>query len=170
MWHTAFITVHATAATIALVSGVLALPAGRFLLAYRCSLALSIATLVPALLVDWTTTDTTARLVFSGLLALGAVMVLRAELAARLRPERTGGPTAHYLDHIGFTLISLTEAFVIVALIRAGVPGWLIAVAAVGLALTGHVLLQNTKARLTTTGTRRRWPRPTRRTSSPAGR
>jgi hypothetical protein len=106
------------------------------------------AALLPAVLVDWSTTDPTARIVFLGLIGLACVMVVRAELAARRPPARTGGPTGAYLEHIGFTLISLADGFAVVTAIRTGAPGWAVGAMAVGVVVAGHLTLQLTKRRL----------------------
>ena len=111
-------------------------------------MAVMLAALVPAVLVDWSTTDPTARIVFVGLIGLAGVMVVRAELAVRRAPARTGGPTAAYLEHIGFTLISLADGFAVVAAIRGGAPGWAVGVLAVGVVVVGHLTLQIAKRRL----------------------
>ena len=147
MLNTLFITVHAVAATVAFGAGVLSAPSGRFLGVYRLAMAVMPVALLPAILVDWATTDPTARLVFVGLLGLAAVVVLRAELAVRRRPS-TGGPTAAYLDHVGFTLIALADGFAVVAAIRGGAPGWAVGVMAVGVVVVGHLTLQFAKQRL----------------------
>ena len=148
MDDTVFITVHATAATAAFIAGLLSGPSGRFLRLYLGSLAVAAAALVPAVLVDWGSTDAVERIVFGGLFGLALVMLLRAGLALRRRPARTGGPTAAYLDHLGFTLISLADGFAVVAVIRSGAPGWLVAAVAVGVAATGHLALQAAKRQL----------------------
>ncbi len=145
---TILITVHAVAATIAVGAGVLAAPAGRFLGLYRAAMAVMAAALVPAVLVDWSTTDPTARIVFTGLIGLAGVMVLRAELAGRRRPARTGGPTGAYLEHIGFTLIALADGFAVVTAIRGGMPGWAVGALAVCVVVVGHLTLQLMKRRL----------------------
>ena len=148
MANTLFITLHAVAATVAFGAGALSAASGRYLGVYRAAMAVMLAALVPAVLVDWATTDATARIVFAGLLVLGAVMVVRAELAARRAPARTGGPTAGYLEHIGFTLIALADGFVVVTAIRSGAPGWAVGVLAVGVVLVGHVTLRSAERRL----------------------
>jgi hypothetical protein len=145
---TILIAVHAVAATIAFGAGALSAPTGRFLGIYRGAMAVMAAALVPAILVDWSTTDPTARIVFTGLIGLACVMVLRAELAARRSPARTGGPTPAYLDHIGFTLIALADGFAVVAAIRGGAPGWAVGALAVGVVAVGHLTLQAAKRRL----------------------
>jgi hypothetical protein len=148
MANTVFIALHALAATVAFGAGALSAASGRYLGVYRGAMAVMLGALVPAVLVDWATTDGTARIVFAGLLVLGAVMVLRAELAVRRRPELTGGPTAAYLEHIGFTLIALADGFAVVTAIRSGVPGWAVGGIAVGVVLAGHLTLQAAKRRM----------------------
>jgi hypothetical protein len=148
MANTVFITLHAVAATLAFGAGALSAASGRYLSVYRAAMAVMLAALVPAVLVDWTTTDATARLVFAGLIGLAVVMVIRAELAVRSAPPRTGGPTAAYLEHLGFTLISLADGFAVVAAIRWGAPGWAVGMLAVGVVVVGHLTLQAAKRRL----------------------
>ncbi|TFV48145.1 hypothetical protein [Blastococcus sp. TF02A-35] len=147
MSDTVFVAVHAAAATLAFGAGLLALPAGRFLGVYRLALLVMVLALVPALLLDWSATDPLARAVFGGLLVLAAVVLVRAELAARIRPDRTGGPTAAYLEHVGFTLVALADGFVVVAAVRAGVPGWLVGLGAVAVVAVGHAAIQVGKRR-----------------------
>jgi hypothetical protein len=148
MDDTVFITVHAAAATLAFVAGLGAVPSGRFLRLYAGALVVAVAALVPAVLVDWASTDAVARIVFGGLFGLALVMLVRARLALRSRPARTGGPTSAYLDHLGFTLIALADGFAVVAVIRSGAPGWLVGAVAVGVAVVGHVALQTAKRHL----------------------
>ena len=138
MWNTVFVTVHATAATIAFVAGALSLRSGRFLSAFRVALAVMAAALVPAVLVDWGATDPAARVAFTGLMGLAAAMVVRAELAGRRPPTATGGPTAAYVDHVGFSLISLAVGFAVVSGIRLGLPGWLVAALGIGIVGAGR--------------------------------
>jgi hypothetical protein len=149
MWHTVFVGLHAAAGTLALAAGAVALPAGRFFGVYRWSLIAMAAFLVPSLAVGWSGFDTVARVVFTGLLVLAVVMVVQGERAARIRPDRRSGPTAAYLDRVGFTLVALTDGFAVVAVLRAGAPGWLVALVAVGVAVGGHLAIGAAKARLT---------------------
>ena len=148
MLDTVLVTVHAVAATIAFAAGVLSASSGRLLGVYRVAMATMAVALVPAVLVDWATTDPTARIVFSGLIGLAAAMVLRSELAARQSPARTGGPTPGYLGHVGFTLIALADGFAVVTAIRSGMPGWAVGVLAVGVVAVGHLSLSLAKRRL----------------------
>lgn len=160
MWHTIFIALHATTATIALVAGLLALPAGRFFAVYRWALAGMAVFLVAALVVGWSGNEVVTNVIFAALLILAAVMLYRARLAGRLLPASTGGPTATYVNHVGFTLVSLTAAFVVVAVLRAGAPDWLLAVSAVAVGAVGHVALGAARAHLVSDAARDRAPAP----------
>ena len=142
MLHTILIAAHAVAATVAFVAGVLAVPNGRFLGVYRVGLGVMTAALVPAVLMDWASTDAVARLAFGGLFVLAVVMVVRGERAARLAPARTGGPRRDYVQHVGFTLIALADGFAVVAALRAGAPGWLVGLGAAAVVGAGHAAVR----------------------------
>lgn len=148
MWHTVFIALHTIAATVALLAGLVALPAGRLFELYRWTLAGMVVFLVPALAIDWAQFDDIVKVIFTALLVLSAVMFYRATLASRMLPAMTSGPTEAYLNHVGFTLIALFDGFAVVAVLRAGAPGWLVAVTAVGIPLIGHFALRATRVRL----------------------
>ena len=147
MWHTVFITLHAIAATVAWLAALIALPAGRLFEVYRWAQVGMLAALVPALVVGWSGYDAFSRIAYIGLVVLATVMLIRTQLAGRILPAATGGPTTGYLDHVGFTIIALSDGFAIVAALRAGAPGWLVAVIAVGVIVAGHFGLRAAKAR-----------------------
>lgn len=148
VWHTSFIVLHASAATVSLVAGLIALPAGRCFALYRWSLAAMVVFLAPALVIDWPGLDPIVQVIFAALLGLGAVMFWRASRAGAMLPATTGGPTPTYLDHVGFTLISLAVGFVAVAVLRAGAPGGLVAGSAAAVVVVGHLARRVAKARL----------------------
>ncbi len=148
MWHMVFVGLHAATATLALLAGLVAVPAGRAFELYRWMLVAMAAFLVAALVAGWQGFGGGERVVFPALLVLAVAMVYRAFAAGRMLPSTTTGPTAPYIDHVGFTLISLTNGFAVVAVLRAGAPLWLMLAVAVGLAIAGHVALTATKARL----------------------
>ncbi|MGH3976244.1 MAG: hypothetical protein ACRDS9_23405 [Pseudonocardiaceae bacterium] len=148
MWHTIFIALHTIAATVALLAGLVALPAGRLFGLYRWTLAGMVVFLVPALVIDWAEFDGSVKVIFAALLVLAAAMFYRATLASRMLPATTGGPTEAYLNHVGFTLIALFDGFAVVAVLRAGAPAWLVAVTAVGIPVIGHFALRATRVRL----------------------
>ena len=136
---TVFIAVHAVAATVAFAAGLTALPGGRLVRLHLAAVVLMAAALVPAVLVDWDTTPVGARAAFAALSVLALVMVARAALAVRGRPQVTGGPTPGYLGHVGFVLIALADGFAVVAALRAGLPGPAVAALALGVVAVGHV-------------------------------
>jgi hypothetical protein len=152
MLHDVFIALHAVAAVVCFVAGVfsLGLPgprSGRFRL-YLGSLLAMLVFVALAIVVHWTRLDTTARLVFLGLLVLGLYMVWRAvDAGARLRRQGTGW-RARYVDDIGFTLISLFDGFVIVSAIDLGAPVWLVLLIAVAGVAVGIQLMKRVKVRL----------------------
>jgi hypothetical protein len=149
MWHTVLIVVHAATATVALLAGLVSLPAGRLFGLYRWSLIGMLVALAPAVAIGWANQPDGTRIAYTGLLVLAVVMVVMAERARRDRPTTTvGGPTVRYLDRVGFTLIALSDGFAIVAAIRAGLPGWAVAVIGVGVVVVGHTALQVAKRRM----------------------
>lgn len=148
MWHTVFIALHTIAATVALIAGLVALPSGRWFELYRWPLAGMVVFLMPALVIDWAQFEGIVKVIFTALLALAAVMFYRATLASRMLPATTGGPTEAYLNHVGFTLIALFDGFAVVAVLRGGAPGWLVAITAVGIPLIGHFALRTARVRL----------------------
>lgn len=148
MWHTVFIGLHAATATVALLAGLVTVSAGRAFELYRWMLVAMAASLVAALVAGWQEFSGGERVIFPALLVLAVVMIYRAFAAGRMLPRTMSGPTAPYIDHVGFTLISLINGFAVVAVLRAGAPLWLMLVVAVSLAIAGHFALAATKARV----------------------
>ena len=146
--NTFFVSVHALAATVAFATGLAALPAGRWVRLHLAAVVLMAAALVPAVLVDWATTPVGARVAFGALSFLALLMVARAALAARGRPQVVGGPTAAYLGHVGFALVALADGFAVVTAIRAGLPGYAVAALALGVVAAGHVGLSRVQRQL----------------------
>jgi hypothetical protein len=113
---------------------------------YFWSLVACIAFVVAAVAVDWNGLEAASHL-FAALTTLGALMVWRGAKARRIaavsRPQRS----ARELDHLGFTLVALLDAFVIGAL-DLGAPGWLLGVVAIAVAAMGHVWITRLKRRL----------------------
>ena len=79
--------------------------------------------LIGAMFVYWNEYSDTERIVFPVLLGLGMFMLYRAQNASRLLKAQQNGWKLGYIEHIGFTLISLFEGFVIVTVLNAGGPG-----------------------------------------------
>ena len=149
MSYLVLIALHAAAGAVAFVAGMAALTRHRLLGTYQWTLVASMAFLLLAVavgaagrsLVDWAVTG--------ALLALGAVMVARALRASTVRPGGAGASTPAYVHHVGFGLVGLFDAFWVVALLRAGLPGWAVGAVAVAIAVGGHLLLARHAARAT---------------------
>ena len=142
MWHTVLIALHAIAGAVALLVGCVA-HRGRVLFdVYLWSLVATIGFLVAAVLEGWARSDGGTRLLFGAFAVLGAVMVAQAASARRL------GLSPAYVDRVGFTLVGLFDAFIVVTVLNLGAPVALVVGSGVGVALAGHVALRVAKARL----------------------
>ncbi len=85
------------------------------------------------------------------LVLLAAVMVWRAELGRRARAT----DRRRVIEHVGFTTVGLIDAFVVVTIFNRGVPGWLTAAIAVGIAVAGHLAIHAVSSRSSATATDR---------------
>jgi hypothetical protein len=153
VWHTIFITAHAVTGALALLAGSVALRRGTLFGTYLWSLVGMEVFLVLAIAVEWTELPAGTRLLFSALAALGVVMLWSAAQARPIRPSRTVLPSARYVERVGFTLVALFDAFIVILVLNAGAPGWLIAAAGVLVAVAGHFVLREARARLAPTAT-----------------
>lgn len=150
--HAAFILLHAGAGLVALIAGVLAVtgPAARRRAAfpvYFWSLAGVVAFLSVAVVLAWADLDTPSRVLFPAFIALGLFMILRAVQAGRVLASQGSRPTAAYLDHLGFTIVALFDAFAVIAVLDVSGSGWAAAGCGVLIAGTGHVALRRLKGR-----------------------
>jgi hypothetical protein len=125
MLHNTLIAVHALAAVISLVAG-------------------SLLVFVPR--------HMTERRLFGvylwSLVGMVVFMLYRATKAREVQEARPAGWRGTAIDHIGFTLISLLEGFIIVAAIDLGVTGWIIVIAAIVGLLAGRWAIQMAKSRV----------------------
>ena len=142
--HSVLIIAHAAAATICFLAGCLLIfvptytsNQGLFSL-YWWSLTGMVVLLVGAILVHWTKFSTTERIVFPGLLVLGIYMIFRARSANQIFRNQQNHWIHNFIEHIGFTLISLFEGFIIVSGLNSGLPSWLVAVVAILGVLVGR--------------------------------
>jgi hypothetical protein len=111
--------------------------------------------LAPSLWVSRLTTPGTLQLIFLGLLALSAVMGLRAWQAWGLR-SRAGHPmNDRYLAAVGFNLIGLVTGLVTVGVLRLGAGGLGVTLVGVATPLLGHQLLHRYRAAATDVRSRR---------------
>jgi uncharacterized membrane protein YfcA len=135
--HNVLIILHASAATLSFVAGCLLifLPIytsnQRLFSFYWWSLIGMVIILLGAILVYWTKYSITERIIFPGLLILAFYMLYRARSANHLLGAQQNDWKHGYIEHIGFTLISLFEGFIIVSGLNSGISGLLVALAAI---------------------------------------
>ncbi len=138
MTHEVLVVLHATAAVLCFAFGALTLRprlphSSRVSLFnyYVIMLIAMIVFLAGAIVAHVGRLDGIQRGVFAGLFLLSLYMLVRGFRARTALFVHGDGWWARYIDHIGFTLISLFEGFIIVAAIDLGAPGWLTAAVAV---------------------------------------
>lgn len=148
MWHTIVIAIHAVTAGVALLAGCVAIRRGALFGTYLWSLVGMEVFLVLAIAADWSVIDMTSRVLFAAFALLGLVMVGRADQARRIRPSGSAGPSARYIAHLGFTLVALFDAFIVILVLNAGAPVWLVATAGVLIAVAGHFVLRAARERV----------------------
>jgi hypothetical protein len=154
MWHGIFIAIHAGTGVLALVTGLVAIRDGRLFDVYLLALATMTVSLALAVAAEWTAIGTTARVLFTAFAGLAAIMVWRGVLARRIRPAPH--PSAAYVEHLGFTLVALLDGFVVIAVLNAGAPIWLVVAAGVTIAIAGHFGIRLARRALTQ-GQSREW-------------
>ena len=101
--------------------------------------------LAGAIFVYWSEYTDTERIVFPGLLGLAFFMIFRGWGASLVLHTQPKNWKLGYIEHVGFTLISLFEGFVIVSGLNAGLPGWLVAIVAILGLLGGRWVLAYAK-------------------------
>lgn len=156
--HLALIVAHTLCGLLAAAAGALALTRPGWITTYRWAFTGLVISLAGAIAVGWAALGPVERVLFPGLLILGAYCVVRAVRA----PPADADPTTctdavragRYLDHIGFGLISLFVGFVAIGVLDLGAPGWAAGVVAVGAAGLGPRVLAAVKDRRL----RARWP------------
>jgi len=96
--------------------------------------------LAGSIIVYWMEYTSAERIIFPGLFVLGIYMLFRARSAYYVLTKQQPDWQSPYVEHIGFTLISLFEGFVIVSGLNAGFPGGLVALLAILGVLLGRWL------------------------------
>ncbi|RDH75153.1 hypothetical protein DVS77_27630 [Mycolicibacterium moriokaense] len=149
MLHAVLIGIHAALGAVAFVAGFVAIRRGTLFDVHLWTLVGTIVFLAAAMVVRWPAWSTGERIVFSVLLGLGCYMLLRGAQAARARPGRAQGISTRYVEHMGFNLVALFDAFVVVLVLDLGGPVWLMVTVGVAVAVTGHLTVCVAKLRLT---------------------
>lgn len=153
--HTVFVLLHAAAAVVSLVAGLMVLWRGRGLRVHQLGVLAMAVMLVPSMSFGWAAFSTASRVVFCGLFGLAIFMTLQSRWAAvvRNREDRSGsvlsgsriGPA--FVRAIGFNVIALTVAGTVVPALRfGGVLAMVICV--VGAGVLAHFLVEWRRARV----------------------
>jgi hypothetical protein len=145
MWHTAFVVGHAAAGLVALITGLVALRRARLFDLYLWSLVGTTVFLLLALGVTWGSMALPEHVLFSAFAILAGYLIWRATRARLVRPVGPNGPSATYVEHMGFNLITLFDAFVVIAVLDLGAPIWLVVGTGVLVGVAGHFALRWTK-------------------------
>lgn len=132
--YTLFITLHAITASVALVAAVVGRRRAPWFATYYGALVAMLVFLVLAVGSDWRGRSVVQHVVVGALVALGGVMIAKAEQARRARHD----PDSDFTGLVGFGVVGLVDAFAVVALVNAGLPGWLVGVAGGAIAAAGH--------------------------------
>lgn len=93
--------------------------------------------------------NTGARVLFAAFVGLAWFMVWLAARARRIRPSGSARPSRRYLDHVGFTLVALFDAFAVITVLDLGAPIWLVVGTGLAIALAGHLAIRWAKRDLT---------------------
>ena len=151
--HNLFILLHTVAAIVSFFAGSLLLFSRtyatneRLFGLYFWSLAAMAVLLAGAIIVYWKEYTDTEQIVFPGLLGLALFMLFRGWGAGLVLHTQQKDWRLGYIEHIGFTLISLFEGFIIVSGLNSGLPGWLVALVAVIGLLMGRWVIASAKRR-----------------------
>jgi hypothetical protein len=153
--RTVLVVTHAGAGIAGLVAGFpsFALPRDRdgrswVRWLYLACIAMMLVTLIALVVLDWEGLDAMARVVFTALTGLAAVMMLRIVLAARVVSSDEPGWEGRYIGHVYFTYISLWMGFVILPALNLLMPQVTVPVIAVAILLTGQTLVGRYKRRV----------------------
>ena len=145
------VTLHALFAVGCFITGFMLLSPHRakrypvIIKLFIASLIGMIIFMVAATISHWQEISPTERIVFSGLPLLGIFMLYRGIMAAK--KLRSSTPVEH-IDDIGFSLISLFNGFIIVALIDLNASPFLILAASLAGTLIGSRYIKSTKSKL----------------------
>ena len=135
--HNILIILHAASATVSFFAGGILMFSRKYtsnqmvFLVYWWTLVGMTVLLAGSILIYWTEYTGAERIIFPGLLILAIYMLYRARQANQLLQAQQHGWQQGYMEHIGFTLISLFEGFIIVSGLNAGLPSWLVAFLAI---------------------------------------
>lgn len=153
--HTAALVAHAAAGVVCFAAGCVLLfrldkPTGQrgWLAVYGASLAGMILFMWAAMAAHWDALSRSRQITYLGLTALALYMAARAWSALLAWRHAPPGWRSRFADGVGFTLISLFDAFAIVAAIDLGLSGWVVAAIAAAGVVVGTRAMQRVKKRV----------------------
>lgn len=154
MLRATLVVIHASAGVGGLLAGLPSISPprpndGRELVRvlYAFLIGVLLLSLVALVVLDWDGLDVGARVTFTALTGLGAVMayrIIRARLVASAGKEKW---RHRYIDHVYFTYISLWEGFVILPALNLPLPQVTVPLVAIAVLAIGHVLVTRYKRR-----------------------
>ena len=145
--YAALIGLHAAAGVVAVGAGLRLLGTGSGFGLYFGSLLACIAFVAGAVALDWGGLDAGTRVLYAGLLALGCYMIFRAGRAGTRVAAGTGTRSIAYVDDVGFTIVALLDAFLVITVLDLGASGYVAAGVALLGAAIGHRTLEAYKRR-----------------------
>lgn len=146
--HLTLIGLHAAAGVISFAAGVVAIQGRGLYRVHLWGLVATIVFLVAAVATDWSGLDPAAAILFAAFILLGGFMIWRSVLAGRIRPAKGARPALGYVRHLGFNLVALFDAFMVILVLDLGAPIWLVVASGVAFAIAGHYVLEAAERRL----------------------
>lgn len=153
MLHTGFIAAHAASGVAALVFGLVSLHPRApgvpttFRL-YLGTLWLMVLLLIVVVGIDWMDLDLAGRSFYGALTLLALYTGWRGWRALQDLRNRASDWKGNYIDNMGFTLIALSDGFVIISALDLGTPMWLVVAIGVLVILAGRLGVRRTKERV----------------------
>lgn len=141
MWHAVLIALHALTGTVALGAGLVAHRRRALYDVYLWSLVATVVFLAAAVAEEWARSGGLSRVLFTAFVVLGVVMVWLAFGARRVAVL-----SGVYVDRVGFTLVALFDAFIVITVLNLGAPVWLVVASGVAVAVAGHFALRAAKS------------------------
>ena len=148
--HYALIILHTVAGTISFIAGLLVVILRRtswLFEGYLWSLVVMAISVVMVVIWDWPVLTLPQQISYTALGALGIYTSYRGFQARQKQAYRYTGWRLEFMEDVGFTLISLFDAFVIIGAIDLGMPIWgVVVLGAVGI-IAGRKWIQYEKQR-----------------------
>src|SRR5262245_55649650 len=134
MLHTILIVIHTITSVVALIAGLWLMyrlpkrsePGIPFQL-YLGSLVLMAAALIAVVVLDWPRLSNLTRGIFAGLEILAVYMFYEGLQAHRVLQAHSLIWRSDFIDHVGFTVISLLVGFILIAAMDLNFSVWLVA-------------------------------------------